>query len=184
MMLAPSVLRSRLDQAGIAASVGCAVHCLIAPFLILFAPAIGGWWAHPGTHLAIALFVLPIAVLTMTAGYRLHQRRWILGLGVAGAGFVLLGTIFPWIEPMWAVEAAGSGNSSSLGAAAACTTCTDCCPTVAIDETTGAWDWNFPPASVLTMAGGVGLVSAHWGNLRCCKHCDQNESGVGPFCSH
>ncbi|MCH2101546.1 MAG: MerC domain-containing protein [Planctomycetes bacterium] len=182
MMRASSVLHMRLDQAGIVASIGCAVHCLIAPFVILFAPAFGGIWASPQTHLLIALFVLPVAILTMANGYRTHQRAWILGLGITGAGFVLLGTAFPWLEPLWAAGATVAQQDPEL-AQTTCTTCTNCCPTVTIDETSGEWNWKFPPASWLTMVGGMSLVSAHWGNLRCCKSCKKSKAKVGPFCS-
>jgi len=137
----------------------------------------GGWWASPQTHLLISLFVLPVATYTMWHGFRVHQRRMIFGLGLGGASFVLLGTLFPWLEPLF------SAQPLQATAAPALEVCTDCCPTVVIDQAAGTWDWNFPPASLLTMLGGIGLVAAHWGNLRCCKQCETSHSAVGPFCS-
>lgn len=186
MTLAQAALRSGLDRAGIAASVGCAIHCLVAPFVILFAPAIGGWWASPTTHFVIALLVLPLAGIAMTKGYRSHHRRWILALGMLGAGFVILGTAFPWLEMLWANGSPDPALAAVASTAAdtECTTCTSCCPSVAIDEETGAWDLSIPPASWLTMLGGISLVTAHFANLRCCSRCEENGSGVGPFCAH
>ncbi|KAA3606690.1 MAG: MerC domain-containing protein [Planctomycetota bacterium] len=181
MAVSQFALRSQLDRVGIVASIGCAIHCLIAPFVILFAPAIGNGWASPTTHLMIALLVIPVAIFSMVSSYRVHQRSKIVVLGIIGAGLVLLGTASPWLEPLLAKGGSNLGAASPLDGSS---TCTDCCPTVEVNETTGAWDWKFPAASWLTMLGGLGLVSAHWANLRCCKGCKDTGSRVGPFCSH
>ena len=56
-------MAATLDRTGVIASVGCAIHCMVAPLLVVFAPTLGGWWVHPATHLLIAALVLPNANL-------------------------------------------------------------------------------------------------------------------------
>ncbi len=157
-----SSLARLLDRTGVCASVGCAVHCMIAPLLLLAAPAFGGIWVHPVSHLAIAALVLPVAAFALRRGYRAHGRRWILGVGALGMALVLLGAVWP----LWFAGAHAAGD-----AAAGCATCHDCCPSLTVDEATGAWSLRVPPASVITLLGGIALVTAHLGNLRCCAAC-------------
>ena len=83
---------------------------MVAPFLLIAAPTLGGIWVHPAAHLAIAALVLPIAAFALRSGYRKHGARWIVGLGTA--------------------------------------------------------------AMVLVLLGGIGLVTVHLGNLRCCAACE------------
>ena len=146
----------RLDRCGVVASIGCAVHCAVAPLLLLAAPAIGGIWVHPSTHLAIAALVLPVAALALRHGVRTHGRRWIGAVGLVGMLLVAAGVIWPWLAP--------SGVHAAHGA------CGDCCPSLHVDEASGAWSVRIPPASIVTLLGGIALVTAHVANLRqrCC----------------
>lgn len=161
----PSPSHAALDRTGVIASVGCAIHCMVAPVLLVAAPTLGGWWVHPATHLAIAALVLPIAASALRRGFRVHQRRWILVAGTAGMALVLIGVVLPWALP------------SGLGGA--CGTCRDCCPTLVQDPTTGVSSLRIPPASIVTMLGGAALVVAHAGNLRCaCRRCDVSDPGT------
>ena len=148
-----------LDRAGIIASVGCAIHCMLAPALLVIAPSLGGWWVHPGTHLAIAVFVLPVAASALWRGFGVHGKRWIIGVGGLGMLLVVIGVILPWAAP------------SDTGAAASAA-CGDCCPTIVHNASTGASSLRIPPASIVTILGGLALITAHVGNLRCaCGHC-------------
>lgn len=150
---------------------------------------LGGWWASPTTHLLIALFVLPVAAMALIKGFKIHQSGKVVVLGLVGAGFVLLGTAFPWLQPLLASDlpataAGAAGAAPDVTPLATETQCTDCCPSVEVNATTGEWDWKFPPASWLTMLGGIGLVSAHWANLRfcqSCKKCSESSEAGGPF---
>lgn len=148
-----------LDRTGVCASVGCALHCMVAPLLLIAAPALGGIWVHPAAHLSIAGLVVPIAAFALRSGYRKHGSRWIVALGSVGMLLVLLGAFWPF----WF---AGDGAVSD---AAGC--CHDCCPTVVVDGVTGERSLRIPPASIITLLGGIGLVTAHLGNLRCCAAC-------------
>jgi len=162
---AVSLLPERmLDRTGVVASVGCAIHCLIAPGLVLLAPALGGWWVHPLTHLLIAALVLPVAGLALARGYRQHHRRWIPLIGGLGMAMVVLGAVLPWLLSTGAPPVAEADAAASL--------CRECCPTIHVDAVTGTWALRVPPASIVTMLGGVALIVAHVANLRCaCPSC-------------
>lgn len=145
-----------LDRTGILASVGCAIHCMVAPVLILVAPTLGGLWAHPLTHAIIAALVLPVAASALWRGFPAHRRRWILIAGMIGMALVALGVVLPWWGPSQPDPAPAAGAAA-----------TACCPTVAQDEATGALSLSVPPASIVSILGGMVLVAAHIGNLRC-----------------
>lgn len=144
-----------LDRTGVLASVFCAIHCAVAPILLLAAPALGGFWVHPLSHLAIAAFVLPVAALALRSGARAHGRRWVVVVGGLGIGFVLVGAALPYVPVSFDASHA----------------CERCCPSFVVDEATGAKSLRIPPATVVTLLGGVSLVVAHLANLRCCSRC-------------
>ncbi|MDJ0521179.1 MAG: MerC domain-containing protein [Planctomycetota bacterium] len=170
----PSRLTAALDRTGVIASVGCAIHCMIAPLLILVAPTLGGFWVHPVTHLLIAALVLPVASMALWRGFREHRRRWIVTVGGIGMALVIIGVILPWTTPP--AHAAPAESTES-------TTCQACCPTVHRDEETGALALHIPPASVVTLLGGLALITAHIANLRatcggCSRHRRREESAA------
>jgi len=152
-----------LDRTGVCASIGCAVHCMVAPLLLVMTPALGGIWVHPVAHIAIASLVLPVAAFALRRGFREHGKRWIVTTGVLGMALVLAGAFWPLLL--------GSADAQAADAIDGCAVCHDCCPSVAVDETTGAWSLRVPPASVITLLGGIALVTAHLGNLRACACC-------------
>lgn len=153
-------LHTFLDRTGIAASVFCAIHCAIAPILLIAAPALGGVWTHPLSHLAIAALVLPVAGFALRSGLRSHGRRWVAVLGGLGIVLVLVGAVLPYLT-----------TSADVGAAC----CDQCCPSLVVDEVTGAESLNVPPASIVTLLGGISLVVSHMANLRCCAGCRSAE---------
>lgn len=157
----PSTWLPRLDRLGVIASIGCAVHCLVAPVILIMAPVIGGWWTHPASHLLIASVVMPVPLFTLHRGYALHGQRWIVALGALGLALVLLGTILPFFPA--ASNLLSSTPDSALGH--------ECCPHACVDAASGAWSIRVPPASLITLLGGISLVSAHIANLRSCRGC-------------
>lgn len=56
------------DRFGVLASVLCAIHCAVTPFLFLILPSFGRVWAHPASHWGIALFVGPVAATASVSG--------------------------------------------------------------------------------------------------------------------
>ena len=146
-----------LDRTGVAASVLCAIHCAVAPMLLVVAPTLGGVWVHPLAHLGIAALVLPVAGFALRRGFLQHGLRWVMAVGGAGIALVLLGAVFPYLS---GAEVGGCESG-----------CDQCCPSYVVDPETGEQGLNIPAASVITLMGGVSLVVAHVANLRCCAGC-------------
>jgi hypothetical protein len=177
------------DRIGIFASGACAVHCLIAPFLFLLMPAFAEIWAHPASHLVIAVVVLPAAATVLLRGYRKHRRHWILGATSLGVLAILVGCALPYLGSVDALlhGAAGGASGGAAGGAAGLAAsgdaihatnsalashadCHDCCPQVHVAED-GSTSLSLPPASITTIAGSVLLVAAHIGNILSCRSC-------------
>ena len=53
----PAIDLPKIDRVGVAASVLCAIHCGIAPVLLIAMPAFGRIWAHPASHALVAIFI-------------------------------------------------------------------------------------------------------------------------------
>jgi len=81
------------DRVGVAASVLCAIHCGLAPILLLALPTFGKIWAHPASHALVAIFIVPLAVLSIRKGYQKHRKRWVAITAVIGILCVLIGAI-------------------------------------------------------------------------------------------
>ena len=73
-----STLLAKADRIGIGASILCAIHCAAAPFLLLLLPAFGKIWAHPMSHILVAMLVVPLAAFSIRRGYLTHQKKWVL----------------------------------------------------------------------------------------------------------
>lgn len=79
------------DRLGIAMSVVCLVHCLVLPFAIVALPLVAAQWLHTSTfHTAMALALLPVALLAAVPGLRMHGR--ISVAAAMAAGLSLLST--------------------------------------------------------------------------------------------
>lgn len=186
----PAVLapRSRWDRLGIVASLGCAVHCLAAPFLLLLLPTLGSVWSHPAAHWVLAALVLPLAGVVVWRGYRLHRKRLALIAMGLGAAFIIAGLILPALPAAGLPPASAEsihfshvGQETHAGhdlhaigegglPGAATTACTDtCCPVITHDAETGSLAISIPPAGIVTLIGSVLLVFAHGINLWGCR---------------
>ena len=86
---------AKADRIGIGASVLCAIHCAIAPFLLIMLPAFGKIWAHPLSHILVAMLVVPLAAFSIRKGYLTHQKRWVLVTAYIGIFVVLTGAALP-----------------------------------------------------------------------------------------
>ncbi len=107
------------DRLGIALSVVCLVHCIVLPFAIAALPLLAARWLQASAfHTAMALALLPVALLAVVPGIRMHGRasvaaamaaglsllstaafagedllshEWQIGLTVAGGGILVAG---------------------------------------------------------------------------------------------
>ncbi|MEM1083183.1 MAG: MerC domain-containing protein [Verrucomicrobiota bacterium] len=152
---APFPRTDRIDRLGVAASILCAIHCALAPLLLLAAPVFGRAWANPASHWIIALLVIPLAGFSLFHGRRLSPT-WVKWAGALGIAAILGGAALPYVEA-----------SEPVGDAACADTC---CPSVSTSEE-GRKVISIPPASIVTTLGGLFLISAHVGNLRACRQC-------------
>jgi len=152
---------SRADRAGVIASVLCAIHCAVTPFLLILAPAFGKFWSHPLSHWIAAAFVVPLAGWMVARGFRRHHKRWILAAGLGGIGLILTGAALPHFTK--APEASHMHGE----------TCADdgCCPSIVTDTATGDSRLHIPPAAAVTTLGGFLLIATHTGNLCACRKC-------------
>lgn len=159
------------DKLGVFAAAACAVHCMAAPVILAFAPLAGGIWTSPKTHWVFAAISIPAALSLLYRNLRgrsVRLRRGLIGLACVGSAFIVLGLAAPgaaWSQglgvelpcPSWmpgGEEAAASG-------------CTDeCCASVHGGDG-GGRSLFVPIASLVTMLGGMLLVTAHVTAMRC-----------------
>ena len=60
--------------------------CTIMAFLL---PTFGKIWAHPLSHILVAMLVVPLAAFSIRRGYLSHQKRWVLITAYVGIIIVL-----------------------------------------------------------------------------------------------
>ena len=73
------------DRLGIALSVACLVHCLALPLAIAALPLFAAQWLQAsGFHMAMALALMPVAMLAVLPGLRMHKRGSVAAAMAAG----------------------------------------------------------------------------------------------------
>jgi len=85
--------RSKLDSVGMTASVLCAIHCAIVPFLITILPLIGlGFLANPLVEWSMIVFALFIGVYAIGLSYiHTHHKPLPVLLLVGGFSIIIIG---------------------------------------------------------------------------------------------
>lgn len=180
----------KADRIGVAASVLCAIHCGLAPVLLIFLPTFGKIWAHPASHALVAIFIVPLAILSIYSGYKKHLKRWILVMTAIGVLCVLIGAVLPVFTESSATTGAPSADQQSelsiTASSSDCGGCSEtvsecsstesgcvdqCCPSAYINDS-GELSLHIPPAAIVTTLGGVFLIIAHIGNLIACRRCE------------
>ena len=81
------------DYFSISLSVLCAIHCTVAPLLILFLPQIKGFFEHESFHLILFLTIVPFAIWTFYRCYKLHKDSSVLQIAFAGLACLLAGLL-------------------------------------------------------------------------------------------
>ncbi len=186
---ASSLTLQKADRVGVAASILCAIHCALAPILLLALPSFGKVWAHPASHILVALFVVPLALFSIRKGYQTHRKRWIVAVASIGILLILVGALLPALTKEAAnndTTTAVSNSPASTGSEqtdAHCahtlastdesdtaTGCVDnCCPSLQVDDN-GKTSIHIPSAAIVTTLGGFFLIAAHIANLCSCGH--------------
>lgn len=80
-----------LDFTGVFLSVLCAIHCTLGPLLILFVPALGGFFGNESFHLLMFLAIVPVAGLTFVSHYKKHRSKLTLGLAMTAITLLFAG---------------------------------------------------------------------------------------------
>ena len=77
------------DRLGIALSVVCLVHCLLLPFAVAAIPLLAAPWLESnGVHIAMAVLLLPVALLAVIPGLRVHGRKSVAAAMLAGLSLI------------------------------------------------------------------------------------------------
>jgi MerC mercury resistance protein len=125
-----SLPRVNWDAIGVGASTLCAIHCLLLPIVLAFAPTL----AHfvPGTevvHRALAFLLAAVGLIAFWAGYKVHRRKIVLLLLSVGIMGVTVGAYAGFLLPTHAWEVVITFFGSSFLIAAHClnrTLCRSC----------------------------------------------------------
>lgn len=80
-----------MDRIAIGLSGVCAIHCLIAPLMLVALPvAAGTWLGGESFHLWLLALILPLSTAALTLGCRRHKDRAVMLLGAAGMALLVL----------------------------------------------------------------------------------------------
>lgn len=79
-----------IDNLGMLVSSLCLIHCLAFPLLLLALPTLG--WLSPdeNVHWTLTLVAVPVAVVALLPGYRVHRSLKVLLGGLVGVSCMLL----------------------------------------------------------------------------------------------
>lgn len=79
-----------LDNAAVALSGLCLLHCLALPVLVALLPFLGQF-GEGHFHVQMLLVVLPVSVVAFTLGFRRHRVKSIVVWGAFGMLLLMLG---------------------------------------------------------------------------------------------
>ena len=79
-----------LDNAAVALSGLCLLHCLTLPLLIAVLPFMGQF-GDGHFHMQMLVVVLPVSIVAFSLGYRRHHNKIIISWGFTGMLLLALG---------------------------------------------------------------------------------------------
>jgi len=91
------MLQVHLDRFAIVLSSICAIHCIALPLVAGLVPLLAVATNHANAlhefwfHQFILIFILPVSIIALIVGYRLHHQRIPVIIGVIG--LVILATV-------------------------------------------------------------------------------------------
>jgi hypothetical protein len=142
MSSVPSSLRRvNWDNVGIAASTLCAIHCLLFPVMLAFAPTLAHFLPGSETiHRVLAYLLAAVGLVAFWEGYKVHRRKLVLLLLVVGIFGVTVGAYAGSLLPTHTWEVAITLTGSSFLVAAhylnrtLCLTCRLCVDGSGVDQ--------------------------------------------------
>lgn len=111
-----------MDNAAVALSMICVLHCLALPIVVVAVPSLLSGVGHSDiTHFILFLIALPLSGFAMVYGYRVHKKlRYgiaaAVGVLVLGGGLMLHGLAYEvYVTLIGAVTLAGAhlGNRAA-----------------------------------------------------------------------
>lgn len=78
------------DIVGMGLSVICGIHCIVTPFLIVSAPAIGEGLESIWAHTFLIVLMIFSFYQSVFKHYKMHLSKLTLGLGFTGIIFILI----------------------------------------------------------------------------------------------
>ena len=105
-------LSERLDQAGMTASLLCAVHCALMPLAITLLPLLGlSFLADSRMEWALVVLAAVLGTTSLTVGYRQHRSTNALRVLFAGLAILVAGRLFEtYAVGQWAVGVVVAGG--------------------------------------------------------------------------
>ena len=91
------MLQVHLDRFAIVLSSICAIHCIALPLVAVLVPLLAVATNHDNAlhefwfHQFILIFILPVSIIALIVGYRLHHQR--TPVIIAVIGLVILATV-------------------------------------------------------------------------------------------
>jgi hypothetical protein len=114
MSSVPSSLRRvNWDNVGIAASTLCAIHCLLLPVMLAFAPTLAHFLPGSETiHRTFAYLLAAVGLVAFWAGYKVHRRKLVLLLLAIGILGVTVGAYADFLlrSHLWEVMVTMAGS--------------------------------------------------------------------------
>lgn len=136
-----STISSWLDSCAVGMSLICAIHCMITPVLLLLLPILAStFWTHRDFHLWMLFLVLPTTLTAILIGYRKHNDKTVLALGLFGL-MLLIGVA--GYESFF--------HSTSVKESLGCSHCSHC----------SLRGHNLHTSTWLNLVGTVFLISSH-----------------------
>lgn len=82
-----------LDKAAVALSGLCLLHCLLMPLAFVALPFLEQFNARH-FHAEILLVVLPVSLIALSIGFRRHQDKRVVVMGIVGLSLLIIGATF------------------------------------------------------------------------------------------
>lgn len=81
-----------VDRVGAGASLLCAIHCAVLPFVLVMLPFVGlGFLANDTFERGFVWFASVLALFALTRGFRRHQQPLPLVIALSGIALLTLG---------------------------------------------------------------------------------------------
>ncbi len=85
--------KALLDKIAVLLSGLCLLHCLLLPIVIAVLPFLGQF-GDDHFHRELLLFVVPVSIVALTAGFRRHGHTEVLFFGGIGLAILIVGGTF------------------------------------------------------------------------------------------